>query len=418
MKSSLMRLATVCIAICCTYLLGETETDDVNAVTEENDNNLEESSNVDIEVKGDFDESVDSNIDKFGLREELESGHKKNVIKPETQSDDKSLVGEETAEDETTYPTWWVDGSLPGNPAYEAIAAKSERIAQQELEDWKEEIRKRIWKNFARNERGFREIYGKDVTKDEIIEELVNDMAEEYEEKRNVPIEARIELSLQYLEELVPELLGISTTWKTTNPKTLFFIVTTSLARHYKTSEEGVNKLESAIERLIEVVPEDPGNHRRLLESSTWHYYRVLLLEHKALRDEIKLLNQDKIELIAIRDKVRSLNEKAKTRKIDRFVSCVDDLHQWTDDEFIKLFSSLTRRLEKTVATVEKWHSHSDEAVRFKKVHVAIGTSIEPHSYKIAQLRFRLSQRSCYLKFDVESLKDDYALLFGEQKKN
>ena len=418
MKSSLMRLATVCVAICCTYLLGETETDDANAVTEENDNNLEESSNVDIEVKGDFDESVDSNIDKFGLREELESGHKKNVIKPETQSDDKSLVGEETAEDETTYPTWWVDGSLPGNPAYEAIAAKSERIAQQELENLKEEMRNRIRKHFAQNERGFREIYGKDVTKEEIIEELVNDWAEDYEENRSIPIESRIELSLKYLEELVPELLGISTNWKTTNPNALFSIVTTSLARHYTMSEEEVDKLESVIERLIEVVPEDPGSHQRLLVSSTWHYYRVLVLEHKALRDAIKLLDQDKIELIAIRDKVRSLNEKAKTRQIDRFVSCVDDIHRWTDQEFIKLFSSLTSMLEKTVATVEKWHSHSDEAVRFKKVHVAIGTSIEPHSYRIAQLRFRLSQRSCYLKFDVESLKDDYALLLGEQKKN
>ena len=413
-----MSLATVCIAICCTYLLGETETDDVKALTEENDSNLEESSNFDIEDKGDFDEIVDNDIEKFGLSEEMNSGLKKTLQNPENQSNDKDPVGEGTAEDETTHPTWWVDGSRPGNPIYEALAAKWERIAQQELEDWKEEMRKRIRKNFARNERGFREIYGKDITKKEIIEELVKDMAEEYEEKRKVPSEVRIELALQYLEELVPELLGISTTWKTTNPKTLFSIVTTSLAGHYKTSEEGVDKLESAIERLIDVVPEDPGIHQRLLEGDTWHYYRVLVLEHKALRDDIKLLDQDKIELIEIRDEVRSLNENAKTSKIDRFVSCVDDVHRWTDKEFIKLFSSLTRRLEKAVATVEKWHSHANEAVRFKKVHTAIGTSILPHSNRIGPIRFRLSQRSCYLKFDVESLKDDYTALLGNPNEN
>lgn len=383
--------------------------------TEENGTNLEQASDAENTVKGDFDKSVQRDIEKFGLSEEMESGLIKTPHKTENQSTDLVLVGEETSDDETTPPTWWVDGSRPGNPVYEAIAAKSERIAQQQLEDWKEEMRKQFRKNFAQNEKGFREIYGKDITKEEIIEELVNDLAEEYGEKRSVPIEMRIELAFQCLEELVPELLGISTTWKTTNPKTLFSIVTTSLARYYKTSEDGVDKLESVIERLIEVVPEDPGIHQRLLESSTWHYYRVLVLEHKALRDDIKLLDQDRIELIEIRDEVRSLNENAKTRKIDRFVSCVDDIHLWTDKEFIKLFSSLTRRLEKAVVTVEKWHSHSDETVKFEKIHSAIGTSIEPHSYRIAQLRFRLSQRSCYLKLDVESLKDEYALRLEEQ---
>lgn len=418
MKRSLMSLAAVSVAICCTYLLGETETDDVNTETEENGNNLEESSNIEIEVNGDFDESVDSDIEEFGLSAEMESGLKKTLQKPENHSTDKSHGGEETSEDETAYPTWWVDGSHPGNPAYEAIAAKWERIAQQNLEDWKEQMRKRMRKNFAKGERALREIYGKDATKDEIIEELVQDLAEEYEEKLKVPSEEWIELAFQYLEELVPELFGISTTWKTTNPKTLFSIVTTSLARHYNTSEEEVAKLESVIKRLIEVVPEDPANHQRLLETDTWHYYRVLLLVHKALRDDVKLLDQDKIELIAIRDKVRSLNENAKTRKIDRFVSCVDDIHRWTDKEFIKLFSSLTRRLEKITATVEKWLEHSDEAVRFERIHTAIGTSIVPHANRIEQIRFRLIQRSCYLNFDVESLKDDYTALLGNPSEN
>ena len=117
------------------------------------------------------------------------------------------------------------------------------------------------------------------------------------------------------------------------------------------------------------------------------------------------------MELIEIRDEVRSLNENAKTKNIDRFVSCVDDIHQRTDNEYIKVFSSLTSGLEKTVAAVEKWLSHSDVAERDKNIVRAINSSVVPEAMKVWQVTDRVTLRNCYMEVDVDSVKNDYSIL-------
>ena len=294
------------------------------------------------------------------------------------------------------------------------ITEKLAELEQQHLESMKEKLRTTLRKNFSRNERGFREEFGKDATKDEIIEALVKEFEETYKKRAKIPTDEKLGLAFQYLEESIPdipELLGISTTWKTTEHTTLFFIVTTSLAKHYNMPDDKVKKLKSVIEQLIEVVPE---SHQELLEIDTKHYTHALALQFKILFEETQELDQDKMELIKIRNEVRSLNENAVIKNIDRFVSCVDDVHRRADKEFIKLFSSLTRRLEKTVATVEKWLSHADEAVRFRQIDHAIIKSVVPLTPSVRRMTKRVPGRNCYFGVDVDSIQDDYSIRLGD----
>ena len=315
------------------------------------------------------------------------------------------LGGEEAAESDNT----------PASDKSTDITGILAEMEQQVLEAEKERLRKIFRKNFARNEKAFREEYGNEATKDEIIEELVREWEEEYKKRAQIPRDEKLGWSFQYLEELIPELLGISTTWRTTKKTTLFYIVTTSLAQYYKTPEDKVEKLESLIERLIEVVPE---KNQGLLGVVMVHSAEGLMLDFKLLYERIEPFDLDQMELLRIRDDVRSLNENAETKEIDRFVSCVNDVHQRIDKAYIKVFSALTRRLEKTIAAVEKWRLHSDEAVRFKKIDLALGRSLVPLRTNANRVIRALPGRNCYFKVDVERLKEEYSILGGEPSNN
>ena len=138
------------------------------------------------------------------------------------------------------------------------------------------------------------------------------------------------------------------------------------------------------------------------------------VLQFKYLYERIEPLDRDKMELIKIRNEVQSLNENAVIKNIDKFVSCVDDVHRRADEEFIKLFSSLTRRLERTVATVEKWLLHADEAVRFRQFDRAIMKSVVPLTPNVRRVSRRVPGRNCYFGVDVDSIRDDYSIGLGD----
>lgn len=401
MKNLFLSLATVCIAIYCTYLHAEVETEDVQKATEENGNNLEQVSDADNKVDSTLEEAMESELEELGLSEEMKSRLTKRLREaPENQpmGADEATESDTTASDNTTDIT-------------EMLA----EFEKQVREDMKEHLRKELRKNFAKGERALREIYGKDATMDEIIEEIIKEWEEAVNERAKIPMDVKIGLAFQCLEELIPELVGISTTWQTTEKTALFLIVTTAIAKHYKVPEDKAEKLESVIERLIEVVPD---KNQGMLGVETRHYTRGLMLQFKNVFEEIKKLDQDKMEFIKIRDEVRSLNKSAETEKIDRFVACVDDLHRRANIAYLKIFTSLTRRLEKTAATVKKWGSRADTYERFMKIDRALGMSVVSLTPNIGRVFRSEMSRDCYLEFDVDSLKDDYSLQLRKPTEN
>ena len=408
MKNLLLSLATVCIALYCTHLLGEAETVDVQKATKENGNNLEQASDADNEVNSVFEEAMESELEELGVSEEMKSRLTQRLREaPENLPMDTEKGGEETAAESDANN----DALEPFERAKEDIA----KIVKQYREDVKEHLRKQLRNNFAKGERALREIYGKDATKDEIIEEIIKEWEEAVNEAAKIPMDVKIGIAFQRLEKLIPELVGISTTWQTTEKTALFLIVTTALAKHYKVPDDKVEKLESVIERLIDVVPD---KNQGMLGVQTRHYTRGLVLQFKNVYEEIKELDQDKKELMKISDEVQSSNANVETKEIDRFVSCVDDMRRRANKAFVKLFSSLTRRLEKTVAAVEKWHPHSDDSVRWKKIDNALGRSLTFITPNIQRVINTEMSRNCYLEFDVESLKDDYSLQLRKPKEN
>lgn len=410
MKNLLISLATVCIATYCTYLLGEAETEDVQKATEKNGSNLEHANDANNEVNRVFEETMESEIDELGLSEEMKSRLMKRLREaPENQPMDAEQGREEAAESESNKSDAVPYHLEPFEKAKEELA----ELMEQAREKQKASLRKQLGKNFTRGERALREIYGKDATKDEIIEEIIKEWEKFHEETAKIPLDVKIGIAFQYVEELIPELVGISTTWNTTESTTLFFIVTTSLAKHYKVPDDKVAKLESVIERLIEVVPE---KNQGLLEVETRHYTRVLMHQFRSVFEQMKKLDQDKVELMKIRDEVQSLNANAESKKIGRFVSCVDDMHRRVNKANLKVFTSLTRRLEKTEATVKKLVSRADTRERFRKIDRALLKSVVPLATNIHRVFRSEMSRQCYLEFDVDSLKDDYSTLLREHK--
>lgn len=212
MKNLLLSLATVCIALYCTHLLGEAETVDVQKATKENGNNLEQASDADNEVNSVFEEATESELEELGVSEEMKSRLTQRLREaPENLPMDTEKGGEETAAESDANN----DALEPFERAKEDIA----KIVKQYREDAKEHLRKQLRNNFAKGERALREFYGKDATKDEIIEEIIKEWEEAFNEAAKIPMDVKIGIAFQCLEELIPELVGISTTWQTTEKK-------------------------------------------------------------------------------------------------------------------------------------------------------------------------------------------------------
>lgn len=225
-------------------------------------------------------------------------------------------------------------------------------------------------------------------------------------------LEALYEARLQLLEEVVPETLGISKAWKTTEHTTTFSIVTTSLAKFYNCPDDKIKSLKNAFERLVNVVPE--GGLSDLLSVDTKHYYLILLREFATIHGHMLSLKQDQADLIKIREKELSLNPRAKTRHIDKFVACVDKVNNLKEKEFNKVFKVLTRNLEKAGSSIERLLNHPDERVKKLKIVDVILATFLPQTDKFPNITFKVTNRNCYLDIRVHDTLSDYENQLGE----
>ncbi|MYC24705.1 MAG: hypothetical protein F4X56_02145 [Gammaproteobacteria bacterium] len=216
----------------------------------------------------------------------------------------------------------------------------------------------------------------------------------------------RIEEGIQMLEELIPKLQGLSSTWKSLEPMTVFSLLIISIAEYHKLPDEKLQELTTAINQYIDVASQ---HEHKLVNIITNHYFRTLVGYYKRMREDLTPWESDKEELLQIRVKLLLENSNADTRKIDKFVSCVAETHRKVDKGFNKLFSSLTNALEKSVSAIPKLERIDDERSKKFKISNKINNAIVPRPVsKIGSIVSKMTARNCHGVVDVESIKLDY----------
>ncbi|MCY3628226.1 MAG: hypothetical protein OXG88_11390 [Gammaproteobacteria bacterium] len=226
------------------------------------------------------------------------------------------------------------------------------------------------------------------------------------------PEDVRVSRGIKSLENLIPDLQGVSQTWKLTKPTVLFTLFSTAIAKHHKLPDAEINRLHTAIDRFIDIVPE---SNEELINTDTNHYFRMLVLHYQRLLDELSEFDSDKQMFTELRDELLSANPNANTMQIDRFLTCVDKVYLTADKEFSKLFSSLTETLEKKIRIIEKLGETEDEHERFMSVTKSIGATLVPHSNKIVTTIFKVTNRNCYLVVDVDRLNSEIQKQLGDK---
>ena len=232
------------------------------------------------------------------------------------------------------------------------------------------------------------------------------------------PAKIRIGRSLKVLEGLIPQVTGTSTTWEDTEDATdVFATVIVGLAQFHNLSDAGVEKLSSSIDKFIDLGTNSEYERDRVEWSTYFYFFSLVLPYTEFLRRDLSALDQDRDELFQVRAKLRTEDPKTSTRQIDKFVSCVDSIHKKADKEFTKLFSRLTKALDKTVAAIDKAQSIDNEVLKQQKIFRAIDQNFvkQASGSKILHLVNKIRFDECLRKVSMDRIKFNYPQYFGEQ---
>lgn len=249
---------------------------------------------------------------------------------------------------------------------------------------------------------------------DEEIEQYKKELSEK--RAKLPPENVRVEHGIQQIERLMPELEGLSSTWESIDPPILVSDLSTALAEYHKLPEASLQKLVANLNQYVEVgskhVPE-------ILFSVSNDYVRRLVLDYKRLIDDLTVLENDSKTVTHVRQELLSIEPDANTRKLDKFVSCVQDTHEKADREFIKYFSSLTSALDKTVKSINKTQRIKDDRSRKLSIGRAVSKTLGyGPSSSIGRTYLRIVKRDCYARFDLESVMEDYQELVRDNAKD
>ncbi|MXZ44876.1 MAG: hypothetical protein F4Z01_07885 [Gammaproteobacteria bacterium] len=249
---------------------------------------------------------------------------------------------------------------------------------------------------------------------DEEIEQYKKDLAEK---RANLPPEnVRVGQGIQKIERLMPEVEGLSSTWESVDPPILVCNLTVALAEYHKLPEATLQKLAANLDQYVHVgskhVPE-------ILNSVTNDYVRRLVLDYERLIDDLTALENDRKTVSKVRQELLSIEPDTNTRKLDKFVSCVQETRDKADREFIKYFSSLTSALDKTVKSIDKSQRIKDDLSRELSIGRAVSKTLGYGPYSsIGRTYLRILKRDCYARFDIESLQEDFRELKQDNAKD
>lgn len=209
--------------------------------------------------------------------------------------------------------------------------------------------------------------------------------------------EELFEQELKDLEKFVPELSGISSIWETKDKITLFSELTIPIARHHKSNDKQIARLQATTQRLIDTAPEEA------LSASMDLYTSVLVTCAHSIQEELFIHEQWSTEILEMKEQIAVWHSEADVSFMDDFFTCVDSLETNANKEMTKMFATLANKMDRAARSIEKMQ-RTDQDFLIETLD-AISSVFTPYILKLDRLESRVFSANCYNKIDFRQLE-------------
>lgn len=230
---------------------------------------------------------------------------------------------------------------------------------------------------------------------DEETAELIEDAKRKFHERRKNP-ELAFEQQLKNLEIVIPELSGISSTWETKEKSTLFSELTIAIARHHKSNDKQITRLQATTQRLIDAVPEER------LSVDMWIYTRSLVTNVQSIQEDLSMFEQESTEFLEMKERFLDWDPESDISSIDAFLTCVDSNRTKANKKVTKMFGTLANKMDRAAKSIEKMQS-TDQDFSIE-IFTTISNVFTPYIVGLSNLSRGIFSDNCYAKVDFELL--------------
>lgn len=231
---------------------------------------------------------------------------------------------------------------------------------------------------------------------DEETAELMEDAKREFRELRKNP-ELAFETQLKNLEIVIPELSGISSTWETKEKSTLFSELTIAIARHHKSNDKQITRLQTTTQMLIDAVPEEQ------LSVDMWVYTRSLVTNVQSIQGDLSMFEQESTEFLEMKERLLDLAPDSDISSIDAYLTCVDSSRTNANKKVTKMFGTLANKMDRAAKSIEKMQlTDQDFSI---EIVTTISNVFTPYIVGLNNLSHGIFSDNCYAKIDFELLE-------------
>ena len=242
---------------------------------------------------------------------------------------------------------------------------------------------------------------------DEETAELIEDAKRKFHELSKNP-ELAFEQQLKNLEIVIPELSGISSTCETKKKSTLFSELTIAIARHHKSNDKQITRLQATTQRLIDAVPEER------LSVDMWIYTRSLVTNVQSIQGDLSMFEQESTEFLEMKERFLDWDPESDISSIDAFLTCVDSNRTKANKKVTKMFGTLANKMDRAAKSIEKMQ-RTDQDFSIE-IFTTISNVFTPYIVGLSNLSRGIFSDNCYAKVDFELL-DQIASNLGKDSR-
>ncbi|MYI76659.1 MAG: hypothetical protein F4077_02690 [Gammaproteobacteria bacterium] len=185
------------------------------------------------------------------------------------------------------------------------------------------------------------------------IREFAVDVLNESESDRD----ARFLENLQAIEELSPDLTGISTKWELSESTNLFTDLMTGLGKYFGQTSSSSEELQKYISQLINIVSDDQES-RELLLLQMDSASRMTAQHMRRISDKfLSVVEERETQWESSKVKFSEEYPNVKLNHVEEYLSCLNALSTEHNTQAGKAFSTLSQSLKNTNVAIEKLKS-------------------------------------------------------------
>ena len=161
----------------------------------------------------------------------------------------------------------------------------------------------------------------------------------------------RLTEDLITIQDLAPELAGLSSNWQTTEDPKLFSDIISGFGSYHKFSDQSRLKLTSSIENLVNIVPEEQQSSLHAEMNVLTKYMASAL---KSTHNRHLESDQLRADLIEFKEAIFEEGFSIDTDFVENYSSCVMDLRASIDKDMRKTLSSFSSSFEDVAISIKK----------------------------------------------------------------